>query len=135
MQFDPYEVKDAVKLTSIDDLEADEVFIKASKLALDVQGLFSFVAECPRWRDLYDQIQRSSASVLANFSEGWGKIRGHCSSAWLIARGECSETLANLTIAPKNFRDLKPQCKEVYKLLDAKILGLVERHERPAWKN
>ncbi len=133
--FDPYDVRQALEQTTVEALEADDVFQRAVKLAEDVQALHGFVSEVPRWAALWDQVARASSSVALNFAQGFSKLRGFVQNDWLVSRGELAETLAALTLGPKPFRDLKPQAKELYALLNSRILALPEKHERPAWKN
>lgn len=133
-QFDPYDVREAVKKTSVEDLEADDVFQRAVKLAEEVQQLHAFVSECPRWASLFDQVARASSSVALNFAQGFSKLRGFVQNDWLCSRGELAETLAALTLGPKPFRDLKPQARELYALLDSRIASLPQKHERPSWR-
>lgn len=133
--FDPYDVKAAVKKTSVDDLEADDVFTRARELASAVQDLYPFVRETPRWENLWDQAQRASSSVLLNWMQGACKLRGFTQNDWLVSRAELAETYAALCLGPQCFRDLKPAAKQLLALLDSRILSLPEKHERPAWKN
>jgi four helix bundle protein len=132
---DPYETKQAVRETSAELLEQDEIYQKAIKLARDVQDLHQTVRETPRWEALWDQTQRASSSVALNYAQGCGKLRGFLMNDLLCARGELMETLAALTIGSEPFKALKPQAKELLKLLDERILNTVEKHDRPAWKN
>lgn len=124
--FNPHELDAAILRTAIENLEADECYQAAVKLAQDVQDLHAFVAETPRWASLFDQAQRASSSVALNYGQGLGKLKGHCGSDWLCARGELIETIAALTIGPPSFKALAPAAKELYRLLDRRLLSLVK---------
>jgi four helix bundle protein len=133
--FDPFDVREALKQTTVDALELDDVFQRAVKLAEDVQALHAFVSEVPRWASLWDQCQRASSSVALNFAQGCGKLRGFTSNDWLCARAELMETYAALCIGPERFRELKADAKALLALLDSRIAALPQKHERPSWRD
>lgn len=133
--FDPYDVKASVPMTSIDHLEADDIYQRAVTLAKDVQDLYAFTRETPRWEALWDQAQRSSSSVALNYAQALGKLRGFTQNDMLCSRAELMETFAALSIGPEQFRALKPQAKELLALLDSRILGLPGKEDRPYHRN
>lgn len=123
--FNPFDSLDAaIARTAVENLEADDCYQAACKLAEAVQELHGFVSETPRWSSLWDQAHRASSSVALNFAQGLGKLKGHCASDWLCARGELAETLAALTIGPPSFKALVPQTKELYRTLDKRLTTL-----------
>lgn len=132
---DPYDVKASVQQTSIEALEADDIFNGAVTLAQKVQDLYPFVREVPRWEALWDQTQRASSSVALNYSQSLGKLRGFTMNDMLCARAELMEVFAALSIGPEQFRALKPQAKELLALLDSRILALPSKEDRPYHKN
>jgi hypothetical protein len=133
--FNPHDVKAAIPETSVEALEADDIFQRAVTLAKDVQALYSFVRETPRWEALWDQAQRASSSVALNYSQGVAKLRGFTQNDWLCSRAELMETFACLSIGPEQFRALKGQVKELLALLDSRILALPSKEDRPYYRN
>ncbi|QEL13863.1 four helix bundle protein [Limnoglobus roseus] len=124
--FDPHTVTDAILRTTADQLEADEVYQRSLALAQAVQDLHGVAHESPRWSNLWDQAARSSSGVLLNFAQGCSKLKGHTQSDWLCARGELGELIATLTLAIP-LKHLKDDAKELYRLLDSRIVGLAAK--------
>lgn len=78
---------------------------------------------------------RVAASVALNYSQSLGKLRGFTQNDMLCSRAEGMELYAGLCIGPSQFRDLKPQAKELLAMLDARILALPSKEDRPYHRN
>lgn len=94
----------------------------ATKLVDSVQALHPYFAERPRFASLYDQLTRSTQSVLLNFAEAIGKGRGFYTNSLYVSRAEAYEASATLDICPKDVRThLYPLAVELTRLLTARI--------------
>lgn len=132
---DAYDIKPAMRATAIEEFDSDDVFLLAASLAEDIQGLFVVAKEQPRWEHLYDQCLRASNSIVLNYAEGIGKIRGYTMSAWLVARGEAYELYGGLSIGNGEFRAIKPKCRQLIALLNGRIMALHEKSDKKYWQN
>ena len=112
-----------IKETLLDKVEQSELYIKAKDLALKIQARHDTIPV--RFGGWYDQISRSSQSILLNAVEAHGKGRGYYLSALMIARGEAYETYASLAIAPPGFDDLVPLAKEICLLISKKVEAIL----------
>jgi four helix bundle protein len=122
MQHDPTDIKQWAKKTSWEAIEQLEEYQLALLITTKLQEAFPVVAERPRWASWYDQISRSSSSVLLNLSEAYGKGKGWFQNSLCIARGELYETLASLAIGPKEITEpLKETAKKLSQILSNKI--------------
>ncbi len=129
---DPYDIKQAIRESTLSELESDDVFMIAIKIAQDIQEFHHTITE--RQAYTYDQLVRASVSVCANYSQGCGKQRGYLLNDWLCARAEAYESYALLCLSPVQFKDLKSRSRELIQLLDMKILEVPEKFERPAFR-
>jgi four helix bundle protein len=124
MQHDPTDIKQWVKETSWDSIEQLEEYQLALHITTKLQEAFPFISERPRWASWYDQISRSSSSVLLNLSEAYGKGKGWFANSICIARGELYETLASLAIGPKEIAEpLREPAKKLSQILSSRITG------------
>lgn len=92
------------------------------ELVQKINGYHAWFADRPRFAFLYDQLSRSSASILLNFCEAFGKGRGFYQSALLISRGEAYETAASISICPDEVREkLRPLILQLLPLLSKRV--------------
>lgn len=120
---DPHAIPSFIDMTGWTQIENLEEYRLAKQLAEGIREAFGQVAEKPRWAAWYDQVSRSSQSVLLNFAEAMGRGKGWYSNSLMIARGELAETAASLSIGPREVCDpLKPVATRLYKLLGERIV-------------
>ena len=123
MDLDPHNIPDFIKETGWTHIENLEEYQLAKQLTEGIRDSFGSIADRPRWASWYDQVSRSSQSVLLNFAEALGRGKGWYSNSLMIARGELAETAASLSIGPKEVCDpLKPVATRLYKLLGERIV-------------
>jgi four helix bundle protein len=119
----PTDIPEWVKSTTWNHVEDLEEYQLAKHLSDKLQLAHPYIAERPRWASWYDQITRSSSSVLLNFCEAIGKGKGWYANSLCIARGELYETLASLAIGPKEItEELKPVAKKLSELLADRLI-------------
>jgi four helix bundle protein len=122
MTHDPTDIKKWAKQTSWQSVEQLEEYQLALHITTKLQEAFPLISERPRWASWFDQISRSSSSVLLNLSEAYGKGKGWFANSLCIARGELYETLASLAIGPKEVTEpLKEPAKKLSQILSQKI--------------
>lgn len=130
----PYDVKDSIQNYNIDVLENDTVYTQAMALAQAIQDLYPYVKDRgTRWDAYYDQVERASSSVAANYAQGFAKLKGHTESDYLVSRGELHELYAYLCLMPQPFKDLLPACKQLIKALDKAIYDLPPKPANSRW--
>ena len=81
----------------------DVTELQAWKTGIElVKEIYLLTKSFPR-EELYgltSQIKKSSESILANIAEGFGRYTyADKANKYVIARGECSETFAHLSVA------------------------------------
>jgi four helix bundle protein len=131
-KLDPHNVPEWIRATDWLDVERTPEYILASEIHKTIAEAYARVpAQYLPW---YDQVFRSSQSVIHNFSEAIGKGMGWYSSALMIARGEAYEVAASLAIGPKDVvGDLKGKQLELIRLLNARILASPQKPEK-TWR-
>ncbi len=120
---DPNDTKSWIKKTDWLDVEKTPEYRLAIHIHQTIAQAYARVpAHYAAW---YDQIFRSSLSVVNNFSEAIGKGKGWYSSALMIARGEAYETASSLAVSPQDLlpSDTKEKQILLMKLLSNRILA------------
>ncbi|MEA1949651.1 MAG: four helix bundle protein [Thermodesulfobacteriota bacterium] len=115
------------------------VWQKSHQLFLDiVEDIESLPNKRVAWI-IADQILRSSSSISANISEGFGrKTRADYEHFFIIARGSTTETQNWLIkckdlnyIIPERFEYLDEICVEIIKMLNG-LIGSLRRKSTPS---
>jgi len=120
MDIDPHNIPDFIAATGWVKIESLPEYQLATEIATTIQaGAANIPCRFGAW---YDQISRSSQSVLLNFAESLGRGKGWYSNSLMIARGELAETIASLSIGPPEYTHLKPRALELYRLISERIV-------------
>lgn len=128
MQLDPHDIRQFVKVTDWAFVESMEEYKLAKHIYEQVEAAWPQIAEKPRLASLYDQLQRSASSVLLNFCEAMGKMKGWYVNSLCITRGELFETAACIAIFPGNiFNDLKPTVRKLIDILNDRIANAPQK--------
>jgi four helix bundle protein len=121
----PFDLQRWLQETTWQRITETEEYRLTTELLASIDQAFPWFCERPKYASLLDQLSRNSASIRLNFCEALGKARGHVLSSLLIARGECMECLATVTILPERFRSQwTPLLLKILEALDKRISRL-----------
>src|SRR5262249_33830033 len=102
------------------------LFTSSVELHKRIQALWPEVSDRGRLADWYQQVYRSSLSVVRNSCESFGKGKGWTVNSMLGARAEASGTSGALTAAEiQGAVDLLPLAKQVIEELNTVIARLI----------
>lgn len=129
----PFDLKAFIQQTPLEAIMDTNGIKLAIKLNEGIQAAWTYCAERPRWANWWDQISRSSSSIVLNLAEAYGKGRGYFCNAAMIARGEAYETAAALVIGPKDVCEpLLPLAKQLVEAINSLLLATdLEKPDTP----
>lgn len=103
--------------------------LKVREAVIQVRLKLDIASPDSLWWNWWNQIDRSTLSIVGNIAESIGRGRGHAISACLIARGELFETLSLISgkgcppEASEALRDLIPQ---LIQEVDLRLRGICQ---------